>query len=204
VQGVSCNDRQKETRRKELAWDLTGSHFAGAVIGVRRTTATAKYSVLGKILDSGWQKLTRKIRAKQRPSKQRQESDLVPNEEISKRTQQKIQGRAAPTARKINEKIRARKRNHQNKIWLDLESSRDGTHPLEHRPRQAHRRAHIQQLKNQKRKMNTQKKELRTAENKMQSRFFIEITRDTYNYRGHRYPSFIFFETKIYYWLTPI
>jgi hypothetical protein len=41
----------------------------------------------GKILDSGRQKLTRKIRAEPIPSKQRQESDLVPNEEISKRTQ---------------------------------------------------------------------------------------------------------------------
>jgi hypothetical protein len=44
----------------------------------------------GKILDSGRQKLTRKIRAEQRPRKQRQESDLVPNEEISERTQQTI------------------------------------------------------------------------------------------------------------------
>jgi hypothetical protein len=71
----------------------------------------------------------RKIRAEQRPSKQRHESDLVPNEEITECTQQKIQGWAAPTAGKIDEKIRARKKNHQNKLRLDLEWSRWHTSP---------------------------------------------------------------------------
>jgi hypothetical protein len=102
--------------------------------GNRRMKKNGGGEIFGarKILDSGRQKLTRKIRAEQRPRKQRQESDLVPNEEISERTQQTIQGRASPTARKIDEKIRARAH--------------------------AHRRAHIQQLKNQTRKTNTKKK----------------------------------------------
>jgi hypothetical protein len=56
-QGVSCSDWQKETRREELAWDLTGARFAGMVTGARRRTAVAKYSTLGKSVtpvDRNW------------------------------------------------------------------------------------------------------------------------------------------------------
>jgi hypothetical protein len=116
----------------------------------------------GKIRDPGRQKLMRKIRAEQRPSKQRHESDLVPNEEITECTQQKIQGWAAPTAGKIDEKIRARKKNHQNKLRLDLEWSRWHTSPRKQTKTRTQEGSHPAAQKPNKKKEH-KKKEQQTA-----------------------------------------
>jgi hypothetical protein len=89
-----------------------------------------------------------------------------------------------------------KKRNHLNKLWLDLELSRDGTHPLEHRPRHTH----WSKIKQE--KQIPKKKEEQTAQNKMQSRFFIEITGDPYNHGAHHHLSLTWLETKNFSWHT--